>query len=140
MPGILIRWLITTLAIMMVPTLVSGVTLDSLGSAVLAAAILGVLNAVVRPVLLLLTLPLTIVTLGLFILVNNALMFMLAGAIVPGVHVASFWSALFASVIVSIVSWILNSAIGGGRGDTRILVWRGERTIDLHRDKAGKWQ
>ena len=68
--------------------------LDSFGSALLAAAILGVLNAVVRPVLLLLTLPLTIVTLGFFILVINALMFMLAGAVVPSVHVASFSSAL----------------------------------------------
>ncbi len=140
MPGILIRWLITTLAILMVPYLVSGVRLDSFGSALLAAAILGVLNAVVRPVLLLLTLPLTIVTLGFFILVINALMFMLAGAIVPGVHVASFWSALFASIIVSIVSWLLNSAIGGGRGDTSVFVWRGDRTIDLHRDKGGRWQ
>ncbi len=80
-------------------------------SALFAAAVLGILNALVRPLLILLTLPLTIVTLGFFILVINALLFQLASALVPGLHVASFWSAVFASVIVSIVSWILNSMV-----------------------------
>ena len=79
MAGILIRWLITTVAILIVPHLISGVRVDSLGTALWAAAILGILNALIRPVLFLLTLPLTILTLGLFILVINALMFQLAG-------------------------------------------------------------
>ena len=140
MPGILIRWLITTLAIMMVPYLVSGVRLDSFGSALLAAAILGVLNAVVRPVLLLLTLPLTIVTLGLFILVINALMFQLAGALVSGLHVASFWSAFFASIIVSLVSWIMSFMVAGGGGETTVLVKRWDNTIDMRRGKGGRWE
>ena len=75
MTGILIRWLITTLAILAVPYLISGVRVESFGSAMLTAAILGILNALVRPILIILTLPLTILTLGLFILVINALLF-----------------------------------------------------------------
>ena len=84
MAGILIRWLITTAAILIVPQLISGVRVDSLGTALWAAVILGILNALIRPILFLLTLPLTILTLGLFILVINALMFQLAGALVSG--------------------------------------------------------
>ncbi len=116
MAGILIRWLLTTVAILIVPHLISGVRVDSLGTALWAAAILGILNALIRPVLFLLTLPLTILTLGLFILVINALMFQLAGALVSGFHVDSFWSAFFASIIVSLVSWIMSSDGGRGRG------------------------
>ena len=140
MAGLLIRWLITTLAILAVPYLISGVRIDSFGSAMLTAAILGILNAVVRPVLVILTLPLTILTLGFFILVINALLFELAGAIVPGVYVASFWSALFASIVVSIVSWVLNSVVAGGKGETTIKVWRRDEAIDLHRGRGGRWE
>jgi len=140
MPGILIRWLITTLAILAVPYLVSGVRVDSYGSAMVTAAILGILNAVIRPVLIILTLPLTILTLGLFILVINALLFELAGAVVHGMHVDSFWSAFFASIIVSIVSWILNSVVAGGKGEKTIVVWRHNDAIDLHRRRGGRWE
>ncbi len=139
MTGILIRWLITTLAILAVPYLISGVRVESFGSAMLTAAILGILNAMVRPVLILLTLPLTILTLGLFILVINALLFMLAGAIVPGMYVASFWSAFFASIIVSIVSWILNSVVAGGKGEKTIMVWSRGNAIDMRR-RGGRWE
>ncbi len=139
MTGILIRWFILTLAILAVPYLISGVRVDSIGSAMITAAILGILNAVVRPILIILTLPLTIVTLGLFILVINALLFELAGAVVSGVHVASFWSAFFASIIVSIVSWILNSVVAGGKGERTIMVWRRDNAIDLRR-RGGRWE
>jgi putative membrane protein len=140
--GILLRWLITTLAVLTIPYLLSGVKVSSVGTAFLTALVLGILNALVRPVLVLLTLPLTVVTLGFFILIINALLFMLAGAVVPGLHVASFWSAFFASIIVSAVSWIMNSAISGGGGErTTVVVHRyGDRTVDLHRGKGGKWQ
>ena len=140
MTGILIRWLIMTLAILAVPYLISGVQVGSFGSAMLTAAILGILNALVRPVLIILTLPLTILTLGLFILVINALLFMLAGAIVPGMYVASFWSAFFASIIVSIVSWILNSVVAGGKGEKTIMVWRRDNAIDMRRRRGGRWE
>lgn len=140
MPGILIRWLITTLAILMVPYLVSGVKVEGFGAALAVAAILGILNALVRPVLIILTLPLTILTLGVFILIINALLFQLAGALVSGIHVASFWSAFFSSIIVSLVSWILNSAVAGGGGERTVIVRRWDGPIDMHRGKGGKWE
>lgn len=140
MQGILIRWFITTLAVLVVPYVISGVRVEGLGTALAAGAILGVLNAVVRPVLILLTLPLTVVTIGLFIFVINALLFEFAAAIVPGMHVASFWSALFASIVVSIVSWILNSVVAGGAGEQTIIVRRESGTVDMHRSRDGKWE
>ena len=93
-----------------------------------------------RPVLIILTLPLTILTLGIFILIINALLFQLAGAVVSGVHIASFWSALFASIIVSLVSWILNSAVSGGGGERTVIVRRWSDTVDMRRGKGGKWE
>jgi putative membrane protein len=140
MTGILIRWLITTLAILAVPYLISGVRVESFGSAMLTAAILGILNALVRPILIILTLPLTILTLGLFILIINALLFQLAGAIVPGMYVASFWSAFFASIIVSIVSWVLNSVVAGRRGEKTIVVWGRDDAVDLRPRRGGRWE
>jgi putative membrane protein len=142
MPGILLRWLVTTLAVLVVPYLISGVSVSNVWSALLAGAVLGILNALVRPVLIILTLPLSIVTLGLFILVINALMFQLAGAVVPGLHVESFWSAFLAAIVVSIVSWCANSLIAGGAGERTVIVrrWRGGGTIDMHRRKDGKWE
>ncbi len=144
MQGILVRWLITTIAILIATELVSGVKVEGFATALVAAAILGVLNALVRPVLILLTLPLTIVTLGVFILVINALLFQLAGAIIPGLVVDSFWSALWASLIVSIVSWITNYWGAGGHSE-RIVIERrhghgGDDTIDMRRGRDGKWE
>jgi putative membrane protein len=140
MAGILIRWLITTVAILIVPYLLSGVRVDSFGTALWAAAILGILNAMIRPILFILTLPLTVLTLGLFILVINALMFQLAGALVSGFHVASFWSAFFASIIVSLVSWLMSSMVAGGGGETTVFVRRWDNTIDMRRGKGGRWE
>jgi len=141
MPGILARWLITTVAILLVPYLISGVQVSGLGSALVAAGFIGILNALVRPVLIILTLPLTIVTLGLFVLVINALLFMLAAAIVPGLQVSSFWSAFFAAIIVSIVSWIMNSAVAGGGGERTVIVRKWDvNTVDMHKGRGGKWE
>lgn len=142
MQHILLRWFVTTIGILVVPQLISGVTVKGFGSAVAAAAILGVLNACVRPILIILTLPLTVVTLGLFILIINALLFQLAGAVIPGMMVDSFWSALWASIIVSIVSWLANYAIVGTQDQPTIVVQRRQRDdiIDLHRGKGDKWE
>jgi len=142
MPGILIRWLVTTLAILMIPHLISGVHVEGIGSALAAAAILGILNALIRPILILLTLPLTIVTLGLFILVINALLFQFAGWVVSGLHIESFWSALFGSLIVSVVSWIMNSALPSSAIERTIIIKRSgdPRVIDMRRDKDDKWE
>ncbi len=139
MRGISIRWLITTIAIMVVPYLLSGVQVSGFGSALVAAAILGILNALVRPLIILLTLPLTLLTLGLFILVINALMFQLAGAITGGLHVASFWSAFFASIIVSIVSWVMSSVVGGP-GEGTVVLSRRDHTVDMRRGRGGRWE
>lgn len=148
--SILLRWLISTLAICMVPYVVSGVTVDGFGSAMFAAAALGILNSLVRPVIVLLTLPLTVVTLGLFLLVVNTLMFLLAGSISPGFHVASFWSALFGSIIVSIVSWMINWSIAPKQQEMTFVVrsggpedridTMGDDVHDLNRDRGGKWR
>lgn len=141
MPGVMVRWLITTIAILIIPYVISGVQVQSFWSALFAAGILGVLNALVRPLLILLTLPLTIVSLGFFILVINALLFELAAAIVPGLYVSSFWSALFASIIVSLVSWIMNSMVAGGGTDRMIVIRRWDRdTVDMRKDRSGKWE
>lgn len=111
MLALLIRWLINAAALMLVAYIYPGVEVTSFGAAVLAALVLGLVNAVIRPVLLLLTLPVTILTLGLFIFVVNALMFWLAAGIVGGFHVAGFWAALIGSVLYSLItlvtSWIV---------------------------------
>jgi putative membrane protein len=142
MPGIVIRWLILTLAILILPYLISGVRVEGFGTALAAAAILAVLNAIVRPVLIILTLPLTVVTLGLFILIINALLFELAGFFVPGLQIASFWSALFGSLIVSIISWVMNFAIAGGGWERKVVVRRkgDSKTYEMHRGRNGKWE
>lgn len=142
MHGIVIRWLVTTGAILAVSYVMTSIKVEGIGAALIAGAILGVLNALVRPVLILLTLPLTVFTLGFFILVINALLFQLAGAIVPGLHIASFWSALMGSILVSIVSWIMNSIVAGGGGERTVIIRhsRGDRTVELHRSRNGKWE
>lgn len=140
MPGILIRWMIIALAVTLVPYLVSGVRLDGAATILLASAVLGILNALVRPLLILLTLPLTIFTLGFFILVINALMFQLAGSLVPGFHVDSFWSAFFGSIIVSIVSWIMSSVVTGGGGERTVIVRRWDDVVDMRRGRGGNWE
>src|SRR5205823_4675352 len=87
-----------------------------------AALLLGIVNAFIRPVLLLLSLPLILLTLGFFILIINALMLWLVGTgIIPGFHVYSFWSAFFGSIIISIVSWLLSAFFRGSDGRVYIL-------------------
>jgi putative membrane protein len=141
MPRWIVRWLVATLTILMIPKLVSGVHVDSLSTAVAAAAVLGILNVLVKPVLILLTLPLTILTLGFFLLIINALVFQWAGALVAGFQVDSFGSALLAALIVSIVSWLLNASVVR-KGGRRVIVVRRDtdrKTIDLDRDSDGEW-
>ena len=100
------------LGLYLASTLLSGVQIDGTGSVILAAVLLALVNAFVRPVAFLLTLPLTIVTLGLFLLVINAAMFGLVAAMLDGFSVAGFWSALFGALIVSITSTIASWYIG----------------------------
>ncbi|MEW6533459.1 MAG: phage holin family protein [Thermodesulfobacteriota bacterium] len=106
-----VSWLILFVAVIVVTYLLPGVTVRSLGAAAITAAVLVILNALIRPILVVLTFPITIVTFGLFLLVINALIFMLASAIVPGFHVKSFWWALLGSLIVSVVRYALDSIL-----------------------------
>jgi putative membrane protein len=141
MPGMLVRWLTITIAVLIVPKLFSGVRVDDVGSALIAAAILGILNASIRPLLILLTLPLTVVSLGFFVLVINALLFMFVGSIVPGFHVDSFWSAFFASLVVSLVSWIVSNMVAGGPGERTVIVRKwGGNAYELRRGRGGRWE
>ncbi|MBS1192721.1 MAG: rane protein [Nitrospirae bacterium] len=113
MIGFFLRWSINLLALMIAARLIDGIRIQSLGMGILAAGILGVVNAVIRPVALLLTLPINLVTLGLFTLVINAMMLELVAYLVPGFVIETFRAAFWGALIISIVSWLLNIFVGG---------------------------
>jgi putative membrane protein len=108
--SIIINWIISALAILVAAYLLPGVHVDGFIVAMVLAVVLGLINAFVRPVLLFFTLPINIVTLGLFTFVINALMIMLAAYFTPGFTVASFWWALLFSLILALVNWLLRVA------------------------------
>ena len=110
---LLLKWLLSALALLAVAYLYSGVQVTSYTSALLAAAVIGLLNMFVRPVLVVLTLPVTIVTLGLFLFVINALLFWGASGLLSGFHVDSFFAALLGSLIYSLLGVLIESALGG---------------------------
>ena len=130
MKGLFVRWLMLTVAIMAAAYLLPGIKVDSVFSAFFAAATLGILNALLRPLLLLLTLPLNILTLGLFTFVINALMLMMASGVIAGFHVAGFWSAVFGSLIIGVISWLLTSLVND----------QGHMEIITLRQKRGRWE
>ena len=109
--AILVNWLVTTLAVLIAAYLLPGVSVKNFFAALLTALVLGLINAILRPILVILTLPLTVVTLGLFIFVINALLVLLTSAMVPGFEVRSFWWALLFSFVFSIVSFVLHRII-----------------------------
>jgi putative membrane protein len=106
-----IRWLLLAAALLLVAHLYSGVTVTSFGSAMIAALVLGLLNALLRPLLVLLTLPVTVLTLGLFLFVINALMFYFAAQMLSGLAVASFGAALIGSLIYSLCGMVIDAAL-----------------------------
>jgi putative membrane protein len=113
MPGFFLRWSINLLALVLAAKLIDGVRLPSLGLAVLAAGILGIVNAVIRPVVLLLTLPINLLTLGLFTLVINAFLLQFVAYLVPGFVIETFRAAFWGAFIISLVSWVLNIFVSG---------------------------
>jgi putative membrane protein len=131
MRGILIRWLIQTLAVLVAAFLMDGIRVSGFFSAFFAAAILGILNALLRPLLLILTLPINILTFGLFTFVINALMLMMASGVIGGLEVTGFWAAMGGSLLISLVSWLLNSFI-----DDRGAVGY----IEMRRSGPNRWQ
>ena len=110
---LLLRWLLSAAALLVVTYLYSGVQVSSFTSALIAAAVIGLLNMVVRPVLVVLTLPVTIVTFGLFLFVINALMFWAASGLLGGFVVKGFVAALIGSLIYSLLRLVIEAALGG---------------------------
>lgn len=108
---LLLTWLINAGALMALPFLMHSVEVSSVGTALIAALVLGLVNTLIRPVLVLLTLPVTLVSMGLFILVINAFLFWLVSTVVDGFQVAGFWSAFLAAILYSIISWALSSLL-----------------------------
>jgi putative membrane protein len=109
--GFVLRVVVNILAIILAAAIVPGIRLDGVLSAVAAGLLLGLVNAVVRPVLLILTLPITLVTLGLFLLVLNGLCLWLVASVVRGFTVSGFWAAILGALVVSVVSWIVTALV-----------------------------
>src|ERR1700720_3261742 len=112
---LLLVWLINAVALIALPYLMSSIQVDSFAAALIAALVLGLINTFIRPLLVLLTLPATVLTLGLFIFVINGLLFWLVGSFVQGFHVAGFWSAVGGAILYSIISWALSALLLPGK-------------------------
>jgi putative membrane protein len=108
---LLLVWLINTAALLALPYLMSSIHVDNFAAALIAALVLGLVNTFIRPLLILLTLPVTLVTLGLFILVINGLLFWAVGSWVEGFRVAGFWSGVLGAILYSIISWALSAIL-----------------------------
>ncbi|HOG17594.1 MAG TPA: phage holin family protein [Syntrophales bacterium] len=132
--GLVLRWLVLTVAILAASYLIEGIHVAGFFSAFFAAAVLGVLNAFLRPVLILLTLPVNVLTFGLFTFIINAVLLLMVSGVISGFEVRGFWTAVFGSLVVSIVSWLLNVFIGRGGRVERI------DTIDLRKGRGGRWE
>ena len=129
MNGLLVRWLLLTISIIVTSYLVDGIHVTSFFSAFFAAAVLGILNALFRPLLIVITLPINILTLGLFTFVINALLLKMVSGVVPGFYVQGFLSAVFGSLIISLVSWLLSSFVNDRGRISYIELKRKDRDI-----------
>ena len=140
--GIFIRWLILTAAIVAASYLIDGIRISGFFSAFCAAAVLGILNALFRPILFILTLPINIMTFGLFTFVINALLLKMSSGVIPGFDVHGFWSAVFAALIISGVNWILSSFINKHGRIERVekREMEEEDYIDLEKHDDDTWQ
>jgi len=123
MLGFLIRAALVALGLWLATVWVSGVYIDSASTLILAGLLLGIVNSIVRPIAIVLTLPMTILTLGLFLLVINAGMVAMVAWVLPGMHVAGFWAAFWAAALVSVVS-MLGSWFVGPKGKIEVIVKR----------------
>ena len=120
MVGFLLRMAISAVGLWLAQQIVPGIDVANAGTLIAAAFLLGIANAVVRPVLFILTLPITIVTLGLFLLVINAAMLGLVALLLPGFHIAGFWAAVFGALIVAVTGWLASWFIGS-RGRVEMM-------------------
>ncbi len=129
--GIIFRWIVNALGLLLVSWMFDGIWVKNIGWAFVAAIFLGVFNAVIRPLIILLTLPLTFLTMGLFIFLINALMLWLTGWLLAGFEVNGFWAAVGGSLVLSAISMAANSLVGD-RG--------GIEVIELRRGSGGRWE
>ena len=111
--GLLLSWILNAISLAILVYFIApffhiGVSTHNIGTLIIAALVVGIVNAIVRPILTLLSIPLIVVTLGLFLFVVNALLLWLVGAIVPGFHVDGFWAAFWGAIWLGIISWIVN--------------------------------
>ena len=128
MQGLFFRWLVLTAAIIVCAYLIEGIHVSGFFSALVAAAFLGVLNALFRPLLLIITLPVNILTLGLFTFVINAVLLLMVSGVVTGLEIRSFWSALGGALIIALISWVLMAFVSDrGRVEYIELKKRGNR-------------
>ena len=141
MKGLIVRWLILTLAILLAAYLIDGIRVGSFMAAISAAAVLGILNALLRPVLIILTLPLNILTLGLFTFVINAFLLKMTSGVIPGFDVIGFWPAVCGALVISLTNWLLGkfAAGRGGRPNPDPDADADPDAIDLQK-KGGRWQ
>ena len=133
---IITRWLIITVAILLASYFVPGIRVDTLSTAIIAACVLGLINIFVKPILVLLTLPLSILTLGLFYFFVNAFLLELVAHLVSGFVVKDFFSAFLGSLIISFVSWLANSFIATHKIEKK----KSSEYIDLEKGDDGKWR
>lgn len=115
------RWAVTTIAVMVASSVIRGIRYDTVAALIGASLLLGILNAFVRPFLLIISVPLILLTLGLFILVLNGLLLLLVPHVVVGFHVDSFWSAFWGAIVISLVSWLLSAFFRGSDGRVHAL-------------------
>jgi putative membrane protein len=111
MISLLLVWLVNAAALFALPYVFPWVQVDTFWTALIAALVLGLINTLIRPLLVLLTLPATLLTLGLFIFVINGLLFWWVGSFVNGFHVSGFWSGVFGAIVYSLISWVLASLL-----------------------------
>jgi putative membrane protein len=133
MQGFLIRAVIVGIGLWLASKIVPGITFRTTEALIAAALLLGVINAIVRPILIILTLPITLVTLGLFLLVINGLMIELTAWFLTDFVVSGFWAAFFAAIVVGLTSWVMSSWVGspGGRIDN---------VVTLRQTAPGRWE
>lgn len=130
MRGLLFRWVVSALGLILVSQIFDGIRVDGLGWAFIAAVFLGIFNALIRPLIIVLTLPLNILTLGFFTLVINGLMLWLTGKLLAGFSVHGFWAAVGGALVLSLISWGASTLIGE-RGDIQV--------IEMRRGRGDHW-
>ena len=134
MQSFLIRAVVVAIGLWLASQIVPGVEFRTTGALIAAALLLGVINAIVRPILIILTLPITLLTLGLFLLVINGLMIELVSWFLRDFIVTGFWPAFFAAIVVSLTSWVMSGWIGGPQNKGRIDV------ITMRQTQPGRWE